>query len=177
MSLLKLLSNIGLVGLLLGISLVASAGPEEDMAAGRLAYERGDVVDAITNFTRAARQDHIPAQLWLGEIYDQSEQNADAVYWYRRAADLGSAEGQFNVGRMYLQGDGVEQNNEQAVTWITTAAENGFVPAMRVLATNFQQGGLGLAADPEQARLWLQKAAELGDAWAKDQLNASVSNQ
>jgi hypothetical protein len=43
------------------------------------------------------------------------ENNAEAVNWYRKAADQGHAKAQFNLGLMYNNGEGVPENDAEAV--------------------------------------------------------------
>ena len=161
------------LGLVLGLSLSAIAEPQQDVAQGLVALDRGDIVDAMRLFRRAAEQGHAPGQIWLAYILDQSEQDEEAVAWYRKAAEQGDAKGQLSLGEMYLKGEGVEQDLAQGVAWVTKAAENGSTEAMRLLSLNYQKGGMGLAVDPEQARYWLQQAAEQGDGWARQQLDTA----
>ena len=47
---------------------------------------------------------------------------AEAVRWYRLAADQGQAGAQFNLGAMYANGEGVPQNSVQAHMWFDLAA-------------------------------------------------------
>ena len=39
---------------------------------------------------------------------------AEAVKWFRRAADQGNVQAQFSLGFMYEDGQGVQQNNAEA---------------------------------------------------------------
>ena len=48
--------------------------------------------------------------------------NAEAVAWYRLAADQGQASAQFNLGVMYNSGDGVPQDDVSAHMWFNLAA-------------------------------------------------------
>ena len=50
---------------------------------------------------------------------------AEAVGWYRRAAEQGDALGQNNLGVMYRDGRGVGQDAAEAVRWLRRAAEQG----------------------------------------------------
>ena len=154
---------------------VAVADPERDMALANLAYERGDVVDAIARLRQAAEQGYPPAQVRLAYILDKSEQNTEALSWYQRAAEQGDPEGQYGLGQMYLTGEGGEKNLEQGRFWITRAAESGFAAAMRALVLNYERGGMGLPVDPEQALHWLRRAADQGDQWAIKRLRQTSS--
>ena len=50
---------------------------------------------------------------------------AEAVKWYRLAADQGIASAQFNLGNMYFNGQGVLQDNVMAHMWYNIASANG----------------------------------------------------
>ena len=50
---------------------------------------------------------------------------SQAVTWYRKAAEQGDADAQFNLGVMYAKGVGVPKDASQAVTWFRKAAEQG----------------------------------------------------
>jgi TPR repeat protein len=60
-------------------------------------------------------------------MYDEGEgvpeNNAEAVRWYRLAAEQGYARAQSNLGFMYSNGEGVPENNAEAVRWYRLAAE------------------------------------------------------
>ncbi|MGV0035109.1 MAG: tetratricopeptide repeat protein [Candidatus Azotimanducaceae bacterium WSBS_2022_MAG_OTU7] len=61
-----------------------------------------------------ADQGDATAQFILGVIYDSgirvSEDDKEAVKWYRLAADQGYATAQNNLGGMYLNGEGVPED-------------------------------------------------------------------
>ena len=50
---------------------------------------------------------------------------AEAVKWYRLAAEQGYAAAQYNLGVMYDNGQGVPQDYAEAVKWYRLAAEQG----------------------------------------------------
>ena len=77
-----------------------------------------------------ARNGDVEAQFDLGTLLDTDkvsawEANRRAAYWYRRAADQGHADAQYNLGCMYAKGLGVEHDNEEARRWWHRAAEQG----------------------------------------------------
>ena len=45
--------------------------------------------------------------------------------WYRKAAEQGYADAQFNISKMYYKGDGVSQDYAEAAKWYRKAAEQG----------------------------------------------------
>ena len=54
---------------------------------------------------------------------------SEAVHWYRRAAQLGSAHAQNNLGTIYATGDGVPINHKEAAEWYRRAAEQNHAKA------------------------------------------------
>ena len=66
----------------------------------------------------------------LGVPYDQAE----AVKWFRLAADQGHVFAQFRLGFMYEKGRGVPQNKAEAVKWYRLAADQGEASASRAAA-------------------------------------------
>ncbi len=49
----------------------------------------------------------------------------DTAASLRAAAEQGDASAQYNLGVMYLEGQGVKQDNVEAYAWIRTAAAQG----------------------------------------------------
>lgn len=47
----------------------------------------------------------------------------EALQWYRKSADQGNAVAQFNIGEMYMNGQGVPQDYVQAYALFNLAAE------------------------------------------------------
>ena len=58
---------------------------------------------------------------------------AEAVKWFRKAADRWHSSAQYNLGVCYLKGDGIEKDKEEAVKWFRKAAENGHKKAKAAL--------------------------------------------
>ena len=58
-----------------------------------------------------------------------AEDKAEAVKWYRLAAEQGNVDAQYNLGDMYARGDGVPEDDAAAVKWLRLAAEQGHADA------------------------------------------------
>ena len=58
---------------------------------------------------------------------------AEAVKWYRKAAEQGIAEAQYNLGVMYANGEGVPRDQAKAVEWLQKAAKQGLAKAQEAL--------------------------------------------
>ena len=54
---------------------------------------------------------------------------AEAVRWYRKAADAGIAAAEYNLGRSYFTGHGVPQDYAEAFRWSRKAADSGHAAA------------------------------------------------
>jgi TPR repeat protein len=118
-----------------------------------------------------------------------------AMNWYRKAADQGYADGQYQVGSFYEYGLGVGKDNDQAKVWYQKAADQGNEDAKAALrqldggtdpeitptapreqyemAFNYQNGYGGLHPDLKQALYWYRKAADQGYANAQYALGQS----
>ena len=65
---------------------------------------------------------------------------AAAVSWYRKAAEQGDADAQYNLGVMYDAGQGVPQDYAAAVSWYRKAAEQGYAGAQYNLGVMYERG-------------------------------------
>ena len=77
----------------------------------------------------------------------------------RTRANAGDASAQFNLGLMYDIGEGVPENDGNAVAWYLKAAEQGFAVAQSNLGLMYRTG-LGVPQDDVEAVTWYRKAAE-----------------
>ena len=51
----------------------------------------------------------------------------NAFHWYRKAAENGDIDAQFNLANLYRQGEGTEKNLEKAFYWYQKVAESNKV--------------------------------------------------
>lgn len=88
------------------------------------------------------------------------------------SAEQGDAEAQLLLGLNYSLGDieGIPQDDEKAVYWLTKAAEQGNADAQFEVAGNYLKG-LGVDRNWEKVNYWLNKAAEQGHEKAQESLN------
>ena len=148
----------------------AADSPEVLMEKAQSAFDQADVVSAMTLYREAAEAGHAPAQARLAYLLDKSEENEEAVTWYRRATELGDTEGMFGLAQMYAAGEGIGQDLQEAVRWYTLAAQQGHTSSIRVLALAHETGGLGLKINYAQAISWLNAGVVAQDAWATQRL-------
>ena len=76
-------------------------------------------------------------------------------------AEQGDASTQFNLGLMYNKGQGVKQDDVEAVKWYRQAAEQGYAKAQYNLGVMYYQGE-GVRQDKGQAKEWFGKACDNG---------------
>ena len=84
-------------------------------------------------------------------------------------ADQGIAYAQNNLGFMYDNGEGVPENDAEAVKWFRKAAEQGNAAAQFNLGIMLEKGE-GVPENDAEAFKWYKKAAEQGDASAQSKL-------
>ena len=111
----------------------------------------------------------IPTWTILGggyQSYLKGDYQAAFDEW-RPLAELGDAEAQYNLGVMYDQGFGVEQDLGKAADWYRKAAEQGFVDAQANLGLMYFHGQ-GLNKDHQAAAHWLNLAVANGDTESAD---------
>ena len=95
-----------------------------------------------------------------------------ALHEFRPLAEQGDAEAQSMLGFMYHHGEGVAQDDAQAVKWHRKAAGQGNADGQYNLGVIYATGK-GVAQDYTQAAEWYRKAAGQGVAWAQAPPSAS----
>ena len=100
---------------------------------------------------------------------------AAALREFRPLAEQGDAGAQFGLGVMYAGGEGVAEDDRQAVFWYHQAAEQGHAAARYSLGLMYYNGE-GVPEDHRQAVLWFRQAAEQGYAAAQHGLGLMYYN-
>ena len=80
------------------------------------------------------------------------------IRWYLQSAEQGYASSQFQLGKMYLNGEAVEQNFDQARLWFRLAALQDYPAAQFEMGEIFRLGS-GVAIDHILAFAWYHLAA------------------
>ena len=89
----------------------------------------------------------------------------------KEAAEQGNAIAQLELGLMHANGEGVDQDDAEAVKWWRKAAGQGHAEAQYNLGIMYASGK-GEARDYVEAVKWFRKAADQGHAWAQYRLGA-----
>ena len=86
-----------------------------------------DDMKALAELGMAAAQNNLALMYDNGE--GVPENDAEAVKWYRKAADQGYADAQSNLGLMYAKGEGVPENSIRAYVLWSMAKTQGHTKA------------------------------------------------
>jgi TPR repeat protein len=114
----------------LSLLLFASAIPAlADFHAGLEAFQKGDFTTAAKEWRPIANEGDPISQFNLGLLYVDGhgvpQDLAEAVNWFRRAAEQDYAPAQHNLGAMYGSGQGVKRDYIQAYKWLNLCAAKG----------------------------------------------------
>ncbi|MFQ5544692.1 MAG: tetratricopeptide repeat protein [Acidiferrobacterales bacterium] len=92
------------------------------------------VAKCVQSYRPPAETEHAStAAFQLGSNYLATNDPNEAFRWYLRAAVLGHAGAQYNLGLMCLKGEGVSKNAFAGINWIELAADNGDKAAQKLL--------------------------------------------
>ena len=125
--------------------------------------EHGDS-RAVIWAQKAAKRHHPHAQLFLAQ-HHQNGQTPDlptAHMLYQQAAAQGMVHAHWQLANQFLYGQGVAQNDTQALYHLRIAAKANIAPAQTALAKLLLEGK-HIEAAPEEAIKWLNKAVRRHD--------------
>ncbi len=112
---------------------------------------------ALQYFTQSAEKGFLPAQQLLARYALLEEKNPEqALYWFKKSADLNDIQAQMYCAAAYLFGVGVKKNTELAKRYYIAAAKAGDSLAQYTLAMNFLDSRDG--SNQKLGLLWLNKA-------------------
>ncbi len=86
---------------------------------------------------------------------------AEALRWYRKAAEQGHADSQYQLAVMYDKGEGEPRDYAEAVKWYRHLADQGLVSAQYHLGTKYAEG-LGVPQNYAEAYVWFSLSAASG---------------
>ena len=116
---------------------------------------------SIFSFHSTAWADTPEQQFQQGlSAYEQSDYQTAFKLWLP-LAEQGEANVQLNLGVMYANGQGVKQDDVEAVKWYRKAAEQGNANAQMILGTVYFLGK-GVQFNKALAKEWFGKACDNG---------------
>jgi TPR repeat protein len=150
------------------------AASEGDMQAQYnlgIVYSQGqgvkkDMKKAMDFYMKAADGGSVHAMVNAGHHYENTNQPAKGVALYKKAANLGYAMAQYNLGNNYLYGQGVKQSYADAAHWFEKAALQGYREAQANYANILNNGYGAVEVNVLEAEKWYLCAANQGDAMA-----------
>lgn len=108
------------------------AGPlaAQNLQAGLDAYNRGDWSTALNELLPLAEQGQVKAELYVGNLFGDGHgvelNHATAVKWFKKAAEQGDPEAEYDVGLFYYFGlGGLPKDVEKAAEWYRKSAAQG----------------------------------------------------
>lgn len=130
--------------------------------SGASAFDAGQYDKARELWTPLAENGDARAQYAIGRLYEKGKgverDFAQAFVWYRKAAEKNHPDSQYRLAVGYAYGLGTKKDEAEALSWLRKAANNNQKRAQKVLAQAYEEGRLGLTADPKQAKYWYDKA-------------------
>ena len=150
--------------------------PAQDYDEAIKLYAKGRMMEAEQLLKRAADAGHAPSQARYARMLESGQLLEQAVEYYRKSAAQGDRDGQYGLGAVYANGEGVSQDFVEARKWYTLVAEQGHELAAAVLANAYIKGGMGLGEDARQspeALAWIRRAAGHDQLPALDALAAA----
>jgi TPR repeat protein len=143
------------------VAAAAIPPPVHDAGAAEAAFRNGDQAAALRLAWPLAKQGDVRAQSLVGLIHYGGRgglrNDAEAVKWFRLAADQGDAAAQFRLGLMHSEGHGVLQDHAAAAKWYRVAADRRHPQAQYNLGLLYAAGE-GVEQDLRLAYMWLNLA-------------------
>ena len=118
----------------------------------RVNCELSDDLRASAEKGDANSQNDLGKAFFLG-TFGLTKDEAEAVKWYRKAAEQNHADAQYNLGWRYAEGRGVPKDEAEAVKWFCKAAEQNHADAQARLSQCYYNG-IGVPKDLFEAYKW-----------------------
>jgi TPR repeat protein len=112
----------------------------------------------------------VQAQYSLAREYEKEKNYIEAFPLHQDLALKGFTASQTQLGRLYLDGQGVSQNTDEAIRWFKSAAAQGDSTAHLMLGVVYFGALPNTPKDIVQSAQWFQSSAYLGNARARDHL-------
>lgn len=133
---------------------------------GQMALNKGQFSQAFTLFSIAARSGQAQALNMLGRAYEKGWGVPQALKYFNAAAAQHYGWAYFNLGDLYLSGDGVPADPEKAFHCYVQAACYGVNKALNMLGTLCENGFGTHRPDREKACQYFLAGAQEQDCWA-----------
>lgn len=139
-------------------SLADSSIPTKNLEAAHLLMESAKFEEGIAAFEKLASESPV-AQYMMGFIKHRGvgceKDMAEALEWYKKAAEAGNIEGKLWYGRLLLED---EKQKAKGIQLIEDAAHDGYIDAQAALSSMYYWGKY-VEIDYEKARIFSFMAA------------------
>ena len=157
--------------------ILAFAGPYED---GVAAYDAENYEQAYRLLKPLAGKHDGAAEYYLGVMYEYGngivQSDKQAIHWYKRSAEHGDPDGQYELGLAYYLGStGVRESDKKAAKWFQKAADQGHIRASSKLGLLYKLGD-GVKQNTVKAVRLYTIAADNDDVEATAYLAALYEN-
>lgn len=125
---------------------------------------------------RKAEAGDADAQLALGRMLTLFQNYDEAYYWYKKSAEQGLAEAQYQVGVCLLKGFGVHVNYTESINWFLRSANQGNINAQYIIGLCYYSG-IVLKQNQKEAYIWLKKSADQGNVDAQQFIAENYSKK
>src|SRR3954466_683164 len=140
-------ASSGLCVALCALTFLPLHSPAQTHRVSRRIVPDSTVNGDVARLKELAEEGHLKSQMALAAQLVQNQYHAQALIWYRRAAQAGELEAKYRVGDMLLFGRTSIVPNEQVaakpregVRWTYEAATNDHPLACRNMSVALQQG-------------------------------------
>jgi TPR repeat protein len=140
--------------LVLALILTLASAASANFIAGVRAYVAGNYDNALLEWAENAKDGDAKSMAYIGYIYFGGlggyNDDAKALEWFTKAADLGDPDGTANLARMYAHGWGVSRDIGLAYE-LMMKVEGADNFAAQMTASEFYEMGFGTEVDLERA--------------------------
>jgi TPR repeat protein len=125
----------------------------------------GDNANAVTEKSGVVAQTQSEADAFAEAKVQPNNQQTTPLEMqflkYKSKAENGDPKAQYNLGKCYATGQGVDKNDVEAVKWFRKSAEQGNAIGQNALGA-YYAAGQGVDKNDVEAVKWFRKAAEQG---------------
>lgn len=133
---------------------------EKGWAVDRVELTKADVGNAGQSSAETTPGGQTPNA--TAQTQKEPESPSPSLASLREKAEKGDAKAQYELGRVYANGTGVEKNTMEALKWFRSSAEQGYAAGQNGLGWMYQFGE-GVPEDYQQALRWFRLAADQGE--------------
>ena len=130
-------------------------GPFSSMLAETLFLDANNALDVVRSMVKKGQI------AWASLPQSVETRIRSVLRKFLEAANCGHAGAQFKLGVMYINGQGVKQDFQEAAKWSRQAADQGYAKAQFNLGFIYEKGQ-GVKQDLKEAVKWYRRAAHQG---------------